>query len=143
MPVLIRHGLLYQEMANCSRSSQDCTCNIVTSLREVLENMRHPVGPHVVHDASAVPVVQVSAARYAPSQYGCQLQDFICNEVGNRWWVEALEWERAADWNAALREDWEVDGEKAGTSQVAEPLTFVTVDDAGHMVWCLLTCGDA
>ncbi len=62
------------------------------------------------------------------------LQDFICNEVGNRWWVEALEWERAADWNAAPREDWEVDGEKAGTSQVAEPLTFVTVDDAGHMV---------
>ncbi len=61
-------------------------------------------------------------------------QDFICNEVGNRWWVEALEWERAADWNAAPREDWEVDGQKAGTSQVAEPLTFVTVDDAGHMV---------
>ena len=48
--------------------------------------------------------------------------------------MEALEWERAADWNAAPREDWEVDGEKAGTSQVAEPLTFVTVDDAGHMV---------
>ena len=48
--------------------------------------------------------------------------------------MEALDWERAADWNAAPREDWEVDGEKAGTSQVAEPLTFVTVDNAGHMV---------
>ena len=62
------------------------------------------------------------------------VQDFICNEVGNRWWVEALEWVRAADWNAAPREDWEVDGEKAGTAQVAEPLSFVTVDNAGHMV---------
>ena len=39
-----------------------------------------------------------------------------------------------------------MDGEKAGTSQVAEPLTFVTVDDAGHMVRRLLgrlTSGDA
>ncbi len=70
-----------------------------------------------------------------PSCCACLIrQDFICNEVGNRWWVEALEWERAADWNAAPREDWEVDGEKAGTAQVAEPLTFVTVDNAGHMV---------
>lgn len=61
-------------------------------------------------------------------------QDLICNEVGNKWWVQDLEWQGAADWNAAPEESWTVDGEKAGTAQVAEPLSFVKVDGAGHMV---------
>ena len=61
-------------------------------------------------------------------------QDLICNEIGNKWWVQDLEWAGAADWNAAPEEPWRVDGEVAGSAQVAEPLSFVKVDNAGHMV---------
>ncbi len=52
-------------------------------------------------------------------------QDIICNELGNRWWVE---WARAQD------EPWEVDGEHAGTIKTAGGLSFVSVAGAGHMV---------
>ena len=65
---------------------------------------------------------------------GVSLQDLICNVIGNRWWVKDLEWEGAAAWNAAPEEPWSVDGEAAGTAQVAEPLSFVKVANAGHMV---------
>ena len=54
--------------------------------------------------------------------------------VGNKWWVDAMQWERAGDFSAAPEEVWEVDGERAGTVQSAEPLTFVKVEDAGHLV---------
>ena len=62
------------------------------------------------------------------------LQDLTCNVVGNTWWVEALDWERAADFNAAPEEPYEVDGSRAGTVRVAEPLSFVKIADAGHLV---------
>jgi serine carboxypeptidase-like clade 4 len=61
-------------------------------------------------------------------------QDLTCNVVGNKWWVEALEWERSAEFNAAPEEPYEVDGSSAGTVQVAEPLSFVKIADAGHLV---------
>lgn len=61
-------------------------------------------------------------------------QDLICNEIGNKWWVQDLEWTGAAEWNAAPEEAWRVAGEAAGTAQVAEPLSFVKVENAGHMV---------
>ena len=44
-------------------------------------------------------------------------------------------------------EEWEVDGKKAGLYRSSGPFTFLTVDDAGHMVrlailigWKSLTC---
>ena len=44
------------------------------------------------------------------------------------------DWEHASEWRAAPAEVWEVDGEKAGTVQAAEPLTYVKLDSAGHLV---------
>jgi len=61
-------------------------------------------------------------------------QDIICNELGNRWWVDALEWSGRAEWARAQDEPWEVDGEHAGTIKTAGGLSFVSVAGAGHMV---------
>ena len=73
-------------------------------------------------------------------------QDWCANYIGQGWWLDALDWERAAQWQSAPEEVWEVDGEKAGTVKTAEPLTYVKVDAAGHMVrlvawepWCTLS----
>ena len=61
-------------------------------------------------------------------------QDFCCNYIGQELWLNALDWERASEWQATMPEVWEVDGERAGTVQAAEPLTYVKLDGAGHMV---------
>ena len=63
-----------------------------------------------------------------------RLQDLCCNFVGSQWWVDAMEWERSAEFNAAREEPYEVDGSSAGTVRVAEPLTFVKLADCGHLV---------
>ena len=65
-------------------------------------------------------------------------QDFCANYIGQELWLDALDWERASEWRAAPPEVWEVDGERAGTVQAAEPLTYVKLDGAGHMVSALL-----
>jgi len=79
--------------------------------------------------------VTLSLRHNATTPVRC-VQDLTCNVVGNKWWVEALQWERAGEFNAAPEEVWEVDGEQAGTVQSAEPLSFVKVADAGHLVRC-------
>ena len=60
--------------------------------------------------------------------------DIICNELGNRWWVDALEWSGSKAWAEAKDEPWEVDGEHAGTVKSVGGLSFVSVAGAGHMV---------
>ena len=61
-------------------------------------------------------------------------QDFCANYKGQEVWLNALDWERASEWQATLPEVWEVDGERAGTVQAAEPLTYVKLDGSGHLV---------
>ncbi len=61
-------------------------------------------------------------------------QDFCANYKGQEVWLNALDWERASEWQAASPEVWEVDGERAGTVQAAEPLTYVKLDGSGHLV---------
>lgn len=61
-------------------------------------------------------------------------QDFICNWLGNRRWVDALPWAGAGDWRTARDARWTVDGEQAGVFRAAGPLTFLKVGGAGHMV---------
>jgi len=60
-------------------------------------------------------------------------KDIICNELGNRRWVDAMEWKRSDQW-AAANVTWTVDGEDAGTVTEVGPLAFLSVSDAGHMV---------
>ena len=61
-------------------------------------------------------------------------KDIICNELGNRRWVDALPWAGSRAWAAAANVSWIVDGEEAGTLTEVGPLSFLSVKDAGHMV---------
>lgn len=61
-------------------------------------------------------------------------KDVICNELGNRWWVDQMEWSGSKSWAAAKDRPWEVDDEQAGTVRTVGGLSFVSVADAGHMV---------
>lgn len=61
-------------------------------------------------------------------------KDLICNVLGNRRWVDTLKWSRSDEWAVAENKTWKVDGEKAGTVTEVGPLSFVVVNDAGHMV---------
>jgi serine carboxypeptidase-like clade 4 len=63
-------------------------------------------------------------------------KDLICNHVGNRRWVDALEWSGQAAWAQAKDEDWAVDrsgAAAAGSVASSGPLSFVRIFDAGHM----------
>lgn len=62
--------------------------------------------------------------------------DLICNWLGNRRWVDTLEWDGAAEWKSSDDFDWNVNGEYAGKAKEtkAMDLVFVQVDKAGHMV---------
>lgn len=61
-------------------------------------------------------------------------QDFICNWLGNRRWVDALPWANASGWHAARDRLWTVDGQQAGSFRSAGALSFLRVAQAGHMV---------
>lgn len=62
-------------------------------------------------------------------------KDIICNELGNRQWVDALEWKGSQEWKHAKNSTWLLDsGEEAGIVTEVGPLSFVSVKGAGHMV---------
>lgn len=61
-------------------------------------------------------------------------RDFICNYVGNARWIEDLEWSGSAGYRATPLEEWRVHGHTAGEFRHHGPLTYATVDAAGHFV---------
>ena len=71
-----------------------------------------------------VPVLTMAIGKY----------DWVCNWVGNLAWVSALPWSQSAEFNAKSFEEWQADGERAGDIKSAGPLTFLTIEKAGHMV---------
>ena len=60
--------------------------------------------------------------------------DWQCNWVANKLWVEHLEWAGHEEFNAEDWKTWGVDGQGAGITKSAGPLTFASVWGAGHMV---------
>jgi cathepsin A (carboxypeptidase C) len=64
--------------------------------------------------------------------------DWICNWVGNERWTLALEWSGQAEFAAEPLRPWAVGDNfskgRAGLARSAKGLTFVTIDEAGHMV---------
>ncbi|EJD36520.1 serine carboxypeptidase [Auricularia subglabra TFB-10046 SS5] len=60
--------------------------------------------------------------------------DWICNWVGNLAWTSALKWPGHEAFNSQELREWTVDGARAGLVKSAGPLTYATVDAAGHMV---------
>lgn len=61
-------------------------------------------------------------------------QDLICNYIGNRAWIDGLEWQLSEEWKQAVDSEWILDDKVAGEIQSIGPLTFIKVNDCGHMV---------
>ncbi|KAF5312209.1 hypothetical protein D9619_003688 [Psilocybe cf. subviscida] len=59
--------------------------------------------------------------------------DFICNHVGNKAWIDELEWSGRDDFARQPTHEWLVDGKAAGVTKGARGLTFTIIDGAGHM----------
>lgn len=62
--------------------------------------------------------------------------DWICNHQGNYKWVSQMDWNGKGEFNAAQRKVWsDVTGKEVkGYQQAYDNLSFVWVNDAGHMV---------
>lgn len=62
--------------------------------------------------------------------------DFICNWLGNRAWMEALEWKGKKGYNAAKTKDLLLsdDGSPIGSVKASGNFTFVRLHAGGHMV---------
>lgn len=61
-------------------------------------------------------------------------KDYICNWLGNRAWVNVLDYNGAEGFAKQPTLDWVVDGFPAGEVKNYEHFTFLRVFDAGHMV---------
>lgn len=61
-------------------------------------------------------------------------EDFICNWYGNQHWVRSMPWKHQKDFNKQEVSPWKVNGVTAGEVQAYGDLTFLAIEDAGHMV---------
>jgi cathepsin A (carboxypeptidase C) len=57
--------------------------------------------------------------------------DYICNYMGNKNWVMALDWARTKEFRSAKDVSW---NNNAGLMRTVGPFTFLQVYKAGHMV---------
>lgn len=60
--------------------------------------------------------------------------DWICNHVGNRAWVDKLEWTGRSTFHSSKPYDFVVDGKVVGETQRGGNLVWATIEGAGHMV---------
>lgn len=60
--------------------------------------------------------------------------DLICNHLGTQELLRTMEWPHQAEFNAAERTYWIVDGKPAGYGKTYGNLTFTTINAASHMV---------
>lgn len=61
-------------------------------------------------------------------------KDLICNYLGNKRWIDNLGWNGSAAWVLTEEKEWISGGALAGYVRHSGPLTFVVVDEAGHLV---------
>ncbi|XP_065897505.1 uncharacterized protein [Dysidea avara] len=61
-------------------------------------------------------------------------EDFICNYIGGKEWTLAMKWSGKDAFNKAAVKDWVIDGYVAGQIRSTNGLTFLAVENAGHMV---------
>eukprot|EP01024_Parvocaulis_polyphysoides_P028506 TRINITY_DN2576_c1_g1_i5.p1 TRINITY_DN2576_c1_g1~~TRINITY_DN2576_c1_g1_i5.p1 ORF type:complete len:486 (-),score=32.92 TRINITY_DN2576_c1_g1_i5:158-1549(-) len=62
-------------------------------------------------------------------------KDFICNWLGNRAWVDQLNWTMSDQWEHVQDVKWKLpNGKSAGTVAKVGPLQFTKIFDAGHLV---------
>ncbi|GAB2250559.1 hypothetical protein Droror1_Dr00016809 [Drosera rotundifolia] len=60
--------------------------------------------------------------------------DLICNWLGNSRWVHAMEWSGKPKFASASEVPFQVDGSSAGVLTKYGPLSFLKINNAGHMV---------
>lgn len=60
--------------------------------------------------------------------------DYICNWLGNRRWVRAMEWSGQEAFNATMPVPFVVDGATGGDVIESGRLSFVKMSESGHMV---------
>ncbi|TFK48037.1 serine carboxypeptidase [Heliocybe sulcata] len=59
--------------------------------------------------------------------------DYVCNWIGNKAWVEGMEWGGGEEFRRREMREWETDRRKAGLAKSAGILTFATIYGGGHM----------
>mmetsp|Transcript_12758 Transcript_12758/g.22197 ORF Transcript_12758/g.22197 Transcript_12758/m.22197 type:complete len:212 (-) Transcript_12758:316-951(-) len=60
-------------------------------------------------------------------------RDTTCDSVGGYALAESLSWHRQDAWENAPMEEWLVEGSRVGKVRSGGGLTWVQIDDAGHM----------
>lgn len=60
--------------------------------------------------------------------------DYICNWLGNKAWVQTLEWDHKDEFNAAVDKEWQLDGKTVAKHRNSNHFHFMQVYEAGHMV---------
>jgi len=60
--------------------------------------------------------------------------DLICNYVGGRMWTNALQWAGTTQFNNMPIVDWNLSGSAVGHFKSYMDLTWLEIEDAGHMV---------
>jgi len=60
--------------------------------------------------------------------------DFMCDFIGGKAWMEAMQWSKQGEWNAAPDEDWIAAGKVAGKRRSLGDLTYIQVFNSGHLV---------
>ncbi|KAK0484113.1 Alpha/Beta hydrolase protein [Armillaria luteobubalina] len=102
-----------------------CNSNIITSFHSSQDEL-HPTSTKA--HLSALLKHDIKVLIYAGAN------DWVCNWVGNEWWMLALEWSRQKEFVWERLREWYVGGKVAGKTRSAKGLTFATVDGAGHFV---------
>jgi len=78
-------------------------------------------------------VVPALLANYRVLVYSGVL-DYICNWAGGEMWTTEMVWSGQQQFNNTKYVDWHVSGQTAGQARAASNLTFLKVNNAGHMV---------
>jgi carboxypeptidase C (cathepsin A) len=60
--------------------------------------------------------------------------DWQCNWVANKLWVDKLVWSQSDVYQRENWREWTVDGKVAGEVKETDFLSFVTIEEAGHMM---------
>lgn len=60
--------------------------------------------------------------------------DWSCNVLGQEKWTQAMVWNGQKKFSEQPLRAWEVDGKSAGVTKSVGPLTYATIDGAGHLV---------
>eukprot|EP00210_Caulerpa_lentillifera_P004886 g4662.t1 len=95
-------------------------------------SIRMDLGWDVAHDMR--PVVQEILKNGMKVFVFAGDKDFICNYLGNEYWIDDMKWKSAKKWASTEKMEWISGGKVAGYFKHYKHLMFLRVYDAGHMV---------